>query len=564
MNRLHLFASLTLCSLVLTACSKDLDDPNGIPENAIMLSTEGYIDSSGEKTSVSGYTVEWVGDGEVVRLNEYTPSVEVSGDQAFVQGVTLSGTVYGYYPSTIVADDGWETTTPIVNIPSSYSCTMSGNRQIIALPMAAYTSSTTDEISFKHLTAAVNIIVWNATSEDLCVDRVVVTAAGHRLHGDISINFEDVNYGIAASYDDPVNESDSSVSITFPSSGEGSLIIQPGENNTKSIQVPILPVHNDRDITIQIYTHVNGASWHKYIFNHHASLPNALTRNKMLTARCKIHTGEGNHVTENVFSISSTEKVFFSLGNLQYQATTSTWRFAEHQYDYIGNDNSNISENYAGWIDLFGWGTSSHKFASGYGSAFQPWSTSTTDTAYGPKGTTNLSGDYANGDWGIENSIGSDVAGTWYTLTKDEWVYLLNTRSGSTINGTNNARFTEARINTDGTEVKGLIIFPDNYTAGTPNGVSWGTINSASAWGTTCTVAGWTALEAAGCVFLPVAGYRNGTSVSGTSTTGGYWSSTAPTENNAYRLRIYSGIVEPVYEVLRYRGSSVRLVRNAN
>lgn len=46
-----------------------------------------------------------------------------------------------------------------------------------------------------------------------------------------------------------------------------------------------------------------------------------------------------------------------SPGNLQYQASTGIWRFAEHQYDYIGSGNENISTSYSGWIDLFGWGT---------------------------------------------------------------------------------------------------------------------------------------------------------------------------------------------------------------
>ena len=29
-------------------------------------------------------------------------------------------------------------------------------------------------------------------------------------------------------------------------------------------------------------------------------------------------------------------KVYFSQGNLQYQASTNTWRFAEHQWNYVG------------------------------------------------------------------------------------------------------------------------------------------------------------------------------------------------------------------------------------
>ena len=55
------------------------------------------------------------------------------------------------------------------------------------------------------------------------------------------------------------------------------------------------------------------------------------------------------------FSVAADEQVFFSQGNLQYQASTDTWRFAENQYDMVGADNKNISATYTGWIDLFGW-----------------------------------------------------------------------------------------------------------------------------------------------------------------------------------------------------------------
>ncbi len=55
------------------------------------------------------------------------------------------------------------------------------------------------------------------------------------------------------------------------------------------------------------------------------------------------------------FSVSDSTKVYFSQGNLQYQASTGTWKFADNQYDMIGDNNSNISSSYSGWIDLFGW-----------------------------------------------------------------------------------------------------------------------------------------------------------------------------------------------------------------
>jgi hypothetical protein len=72
-----------------------------------------------------------------------------------------------------------------------------------------------------------------------------------------------------------------------------------------------------------------------------------------------------------LFSVSEGKQVLFSKGNLQYQATTKTWRFAEHQYDVIGKDNEKISETYSGWIDLFGWATSGYDHGA---VNWQPWS----------------------------------------------------------------------------------------------------------------------------------------------------------------------------------------------
>jgi tetratricopeptide (TPR) repeat protein len=60
------------------------------------------------------------------------------------------------------------------------------------------------------------------------------------------------------------------------------------------------------------------------------------------------------------FSVSSTKRVYFAKGNLQYQASTKKWRFADNQWDVLGEANSKISDKNNGWIDLFGWGTGSN------------------------------------------------------------------------------------------------------------------------------------------------------------------------------------------------------------
>ena len=53
-----------------------------------------------------------------------------------------------------------------------------------------------------------------------------------------------------------------------------------------------------------------------------------------------------NGVLCGEFSVSDTTKVHFSQGNLQY---VGTWQFAENQWDYFGNSQS---DNHR---DLFGW-----------------------------------------------------------------------------------------------------------------------------------------------------------------------------------------------------------------
>jgi hypothetical protein len=265
-----------------------------------------------------------------------------------------------------------------------------------------------------------------------------------------------------------------------------------------------------------------------------------------------------NGASNAVFSVASGRTVHFSRGNLQYQASTGTWRFAEHQYDCIGNDNANISSIIRGWIDLFGWGTSGWNSGS---NAYQPWSTSTTYSDYYPGGryTNNLTGSYANADWGVYNAIsnGGNQAGMWRTLTNAEWNYLLFTRIASTVSSTGNARFAKATVGS----VRGLIVFPDSFTL--PTGITMVGVNSTEqAFSVNAyTTSEWSQLESNGALFLPAAGYRIGTDVYGVGAYGNYWSSSYIDEYLAWGAYFYSGSVS-VYYYYRHWGLSVRLVRD--
>ena len=220
------------------------------------------------------------------------------------------------------------------------------------------------------------------------------------------------------------------------------------------------------------------------------------------------------------FSVSATKQVSFAMGNLQYQASTKKWRFAENQYDVIGHKNENISSTYSGWIDLFGWGT------SGYNSKY-PYMTSTDCSDYGD-GTNDIAGtDY---DWGVYNAIsnGGNKAGMWRTLTRSEWKYLFNTRT--------NAENLRGQATVNGQT--GYILLPDGWS--TPSGMTF-TADPGNFTTNSYSAAEWSRMEAAGALFLPCAGYRNGTDVDRVGSYGDYWSSTARSGSNANDFYFDSG-----------------------
>ncbi|MBO4740057.1 MAG: hypothetical protein J5605_00265 [Bacteroidales bacterium] len=294
--------------------------------------------------------------------------------------------------------------------------------------------------------------------------------------------------------------------------------------------------------------------------------------------------------TEKTISGSYNTELVFAPGNLMYVAANRTWQFARKQYLRIGNAAGNTTaEAYratqADTIDLFGWGTSGwnngNVFYQPYDATFNSQAyPATVGMGYGPTDGSDynysLTGTYANADWGVYNNIynpvtgSTDAKGTWRTPTKYEYIYLIGKRTASTVNGTPNARYTLAAINTDGDSIQGLILFPDYYSGGTPAGVTWGNINCGTAWNTVtlCTSAGWTALENAGCVFLPVTGTRTRNSVSGNYNGLGYWSSTSVLTMDGVRAhRVSTGTskslsyAEDKAFATRANGYAVRLVK---
>ena len=252
-----------------------------------------------------------------------------------------------------------------------------------------------------------------------------------------------------------------------------------------------------------------------------------------------------------LFSINDDgDQVWFSKGNLQYRASVKTWRFAENQWDYVGNANSNISSSYDGWIDLFSWGTSGYDHGA---LAYMPTAVVQNNVYYYAYGDENynLYDQTGKADWGYNAiSNGGNAEHQWRTLTRDEWVYIIFLRTNAS-----GIRYAKALVN----NVEGVILVPDNWSTSTyklnkPNNYQvYYTENviSSSAWNNT--------LEPAGCVFLPLAGLREGQSVY--CSYGLYWSSSYCNNEHAYVFKFSGNQVDfAVWQVARYHGCSVRLV----
>lgn len=265
---------------------------------------------------------------------------------------------------------------------------------------------------------------------------------------------------------------------------------------------------------------------------------------------CAEHRNTKDGALPGKFSVSSYKQVHFSQGNLQYQASTNTWRFAENQWDIIGEGNANISPTYMGWIDLFGWGTGNN-----------------------PTNSSTENNDYVSFvEWGEKiacNSNGDNIQ--WRTLSGDEWRYLFCGRKNA------ENLFGFGRVN----GVCGLIVLPDDWE--TPIGLmfypsllkglsrnmfrnSFSNPSEINYSHNTYSVDDWKKMEHAGAVFLPAAGERYNIYVKlydDNYPMGCYWSSSR-SQNLSYwdsgSLDFFSKSFYPDSYGHRCLGLSVRLV----
>ena len=553
----------------LAACGKE-------PVGGLRLVAEGM--DGGNKLSVNGAAAAWA-TGDEVLINGETVTVTVANGDATATSSAggFEAPYTGVYPANIYSSNSGSSY--VLSLPEGYVYAVDANgRQNLASPMVAYAASGST-LFFKHLTAAIAVEVVNNYGFTVNVDSIKVISDSYRLHGSVSLTID----GGEPSVDPAPSSNLAERTLTMRFTGSDSLKICAGDR--AEVQVPVLPVGSGNHFTINVYVHKVGQAAVAKTLTKTQNAGGTLGRNVLAYARL---------ATPGLFSVSATQKVVISQGNLQYQASNGgTWRFAPEQYMAIGNaaGNNNFGDDrstQADWIDLFGWGTSGYDGASAYATSYyRPWdyigsSPSNHGYCYGPNKkygndydyTYSLVGDFAECDWGVHNAIsnGGGVSGRWRTLTGgsgSEWEYLFSTRSASTVGSTANARYEKVHMSVGGNDIYGVILFPDVFAV--PDGVTIpiSKINVPNAeWGSVgiLNLDELHIIEAEGAVFLPCTGYRKYASNNQPQYTGDkgyYWSSTYRNVPNAYCISI-TGSVSSFNDITERRyGCFVRLVRNA-
>lgn len=181
-----------------------------------------------------------------------------------------------------------------------------------------------------------------------------------------------------------------------------------------------------------------------------------------------------------LFSVSATEQVHFSKGNLYCSDKGSgsspryEFKFESKQYDFrlrnsAGNYSMKDGNSYtvpANESGMFQWNKGNAVNGSDYG-------------AFSSGSPTGDPSDHV--DWG--EAISND--GTWFTLNKDQWTYLVERKSS-----TGKPLVSWAVVG----GIKGLLLAPDYYSGFDSDYFEW-------------TLSQWLSYESDGFVFLPACGF---------------------------------------------------------
>ena len=568
---------------------------------------------------------------DVVKVNNEDATISADGRTGNLS-VTRTSSYNAIYPKSILnrQNEAVPTTSVSVILPSEQiykTKTMGGTtRQVVDMPMAGYLGSETGTIQFRNLCSVLRVIIHNNKTIPLGIKSITVRASDAFLCGagtiaDITGNTTAPQ--IEMSRTNTAVQNEVTLQMTAP--------VNVAVNSSKEfyIVIPAIPsTATSNKFTVEVIadsTSNNIAYANRYSKTQGTGKTGYIARNKLGSAAFHLDPTtppDRPYITLDCQSNNVSKRIIFAPGNLQYQASSNTWRFATNTYDFVDGvhitwrnggwntsyaglnqmtaNNKPISNttingqpvagtraSQSGWIDLFGWGTSGQVTGlTGNNAAMHlPYAIYNASHGnynysqhYGPT-SGNLTG---NWDWGA-NSIYNPKTGVnetgWRTLTKDEWDCLIESNQYYGYACLTDLSYHD--VNNDLEYLSGIVLIPkgfiDPMCASTNNGKFMASSNFGSNQEgfftqNQYTTTTWKKMEAAGAVFLPAAGYRDefGVQDASSSLHGGqvlqYWTSSTYDTYNAYMFRSENGDAANSVRVhtglsQRCAGSAVRLAK---
>jgi len=362
--------------LSVVSCSKSFDaSEEGLAESAESKFFTATTESDNSKTTIvkeeETLKVFWVQDDEI-SINGTTYAATPKEDKTKAtftktEGDDPSSPYKAYYPASLY--NGTTATLPA-------SQTYDPENPFCVNPM--YAESTTKSLSFKNICSVLRITTSEAVTsiEVSCNDKV--------LNGVFTV---DANNKAVMSKTTDIEAADRKVTLTCASDTARIFYIPIPAQEYTSLRITL----NETKVMV------------KNIFR-------SLSRNKIYKVS----------FVENGFSVSNSEKVYFSPGNLQATidaaGAPTAWKFAAKQYTTIGNAVANTTiGSQGGDIDLFGWSSD----GTGADENYKKWGINNAASYPCPA----YYGNFV--DWGTNDDLKSTLGSGWYTMSMLEWNYIL-------------------------------------------------------------------------------------------------------------------------------------------
>ena len=219
------------------------------------LVAEGF--SNGHKAAVVDKQSYFVNE-ETIRINGETLSIIVNNDIAHVENVEEADIYRALYPASLNGSATLASDNVNVTIPSTHTYSEDANgRQVLDVPMAAY-STDYSRLVLQHITAALIVEITNSLASEVTVDSIIVGSDHYQLAGSKDITLSS-SLAVTAEQSDVASDK----SVTMRCNGATSLTIPVSQ--TKSIQIPVLPVGSGNHFSVTVAAHIGSD---KYVFTY--------------------------------------------------------------------------------------------------------------------------------------------------------------------------------------------------------------------------------------------------------------------------------------------------------